>query len=342
VPTAPPAAHAVATPLFRRTDPALSARRADVVDAMAGILRRLVAGPEELITKGRVRIRRLACAGCKRLIWVVVGPARCSDWPGAAHRAGAADSNRRHPRSRLNTDRQHLPVIGRDVQLDLLPSRPCRRGSFGGIPQPAQWECGELRAEWCRFGSGTEQAPRSGSGHRAVRRGIAGPSDRRCAGCRFALTWIPTMRPSGCSLRRSTSTPLRSRKCQSVEKLCDKLSCRTSSVATSVSSSGPSWVCGRANPGAVTPWRCAPSPTSAIMSAGQHTIAHRTKPTADPSKDPPPIRPNPAAPVPVGAGAGHPVVGAEDEAAGAVLAVVALPGDPIRRRGVGDRRAGVR
>lgn len=75
-------------PHFRTSDPMVAARRADLLGPMNRLLRRLLATPcEELVFRGRVRMRRLACAGCRRQTWVVVGPPRCSECArGAAQR----------------------------------------------------------------------------------------------------------------------------------------------------------------------------------------------------------------------------------------------------------------
>lgn len=47
---------------------------------LTGALRRLVQSPcDALISKGRVRMRRLTCVGCRRQTWVIVGPPHCPD-----------------------------------------------------------------------------------------------------------------------------------------------------------------------------------------------------------------------------------------------------------------------
>lgn len=47
---------------------------------LTGLWHRLWTNPHEgLVTTGRVRMRRLICVGCRRRIWVIVGPPRCND-----------------------------------------------------------------------------------------------------------------------------------------------------------------------------------------------------------------------------------------------------------------------
>lgn len=67
-------------PRFRTHDPAGAVGGADLLGPMNRLVQRLLATPcEQLVSRGRVRMRRLACAGCQRQTWVVVGPPRCAE-----------------------------------------------------------------------------------------------------------------------------------------------------------------------------------------------------------------------------------------------------------------------